>query len=307
MSRLKTAPEAPDARGLDVGTDASLHRAGFGASGADQARFASRLTNRMYSRAELPVRSSLLFASASALCFLGAAARMAMADPVAGAIAGIAGAVHAVLAARSEKRQRARAAKDGDADPSACFIDDDGVLTPRLEPGEQILWSRDADGPLRGWVRKAGGSLQALWGLLLAGLPIATVGAAPSPAVFALLTLATGLGAAMFGRGFRAMFGTDWVKRLVLTDRRLVALAAPGAAQSILLEGRRHRPVVVGRGEGKATFGLDVRPLNSVAPIQLMALYGFDSVGEETAKDLAGSVMDARLERIRLGFAVEGT
>lgn len=274
-------------------TTEALSDAGFLATENDQKKFSSRILARAYSRMDLARYRAPLFGAGAALAAAGAAISFARGQMFAVAIAAGAAAVMAVAFAAVFSSERARRKEDSDFDPRGCFVDETGLLRPALDEGEQLLLVRPADGRDRKLVRAVSGAFQATWGVLLAGLPLATV--APGSVAGAILALAgTLLGAGMFGRGVRTVFFHEPIRAWALTSQRLVGMVAPGSAVSIELSRLRHRPVVVGRPDGSATFAAEVRPLSSVAPLPMMGLVGFDVISAEEGEKWARATMGAR-------------
>ncbi len=305
--RKQKQPKAERAEAATSKTDAlvtteALSGAGFLATEADQQKFSSRILARAYSRMDLPRFRAPLFGAGAALAAAGAAISFGRGQLFATAIAAGAAAVMTVAFGAVFAGDRARRKADSEFDPRGCYVDEAGLLRPTLDEGEQLLLVRPADGRDRKLVRAISGAFQATWGVLLAGLPLATV--APGSVVGAVLALAgTLLGAGMFGRGVRTVFFHDPVRSWALTSQRLVGMVAPGAAVSIELSRLRHRPVVVGRPDGTATFAAEVRPLSAVAPLPMMGLVGFDALPTEEGEKWARATMGARRALLRDGKA----
>lgn len=279
----------------DLSSAESLRAAGFSASPAGQERFLAEVAARRTARMELPVNRALAFVGGGALSLSGALLLLTRGDMTGLWAAGGAAVLHALSAGLSARNRRQLSAPDGDAHPSACFRDPRGTLRLRLGEGERVLREADADGRVRRTTRRVAGALLASWGIVLGGVPIALAGgAALSKSTLLLVTLGTFLGTYVFGRGLVSLFGTKPVERVVLTNHRVAVLAAPGAAHSVLLDRILHRPVVVGREQGRATVALATRPLPATHPLPLPGLYGLHDVDEEAARAWAGDAMDAR-------------
>jgi hypothetical protein len=290
---LRKVHDADEAAAVDLNSNEALARAGFAVDNNAQQRFISRIGQGLYSVPRLVVRPEVLPLGGVLACLTGAGLRMAVGDVQGGVAAGLAAAGHAVFLALGLKRSADRRRREGDDDPRAAF--DDGELKPRLGEDERLLQAVDVPAPRdRGIALSGAGLFQVIWGLLLGGLPLALGGAAQGTVGLLLTAVATMVGTGVFGRGLRALVSLKPVRRLVLTDQRVVMLAAPGAARSIYLDELRHRPVLVARGEGRATLAIDIRPQEALAPLPLMGLVGVDDVDEEEGQRWAADVMDAR-------------
>jgi hypothetical protein len=207
--------------------------------------------------------------------------------------------MHALAAGLVKRAKAQRSLAAAEPHPSACFLDDEGELAPVLSPGETVLFARRADGR-RGFLPRLLASCVLLgWGLVLGGLPVALVGGARlGPVGLVVLSVGTFLGTYAFGRGVSGLFGTHPVERLAVTNQRVVAMFAPGVAQSLPLEAMSYRPVVVARDGGKATLALGMRTLPTTHPLPLHGLYGLFEIPEDEAKHVAGALMDARRRRL---------
>ena len=211
----RDSPAADDAA-TSPSSAIALKSAGFLATEDDQKKFASRILARAYSRMDLPTFRAPIFGGGAALAAAGAVLSFARDQTSAMAIAAGAAGVLAVAFVASTVRERARRDKDSVFDPRGCYLDENGLLVPALDDDEQLLLVHDADGRDRTLVRAISGAFQATWGVLLAGLPLAT--AIPGSAFGAALALGgTLLGAGIFGRGVRTVFFHQAVKRWALT------------------------------------------------------------------------------------------
>lgn len=269
----------------------------FVATELEQQRFAAKIVGRRYWRPELPSGSSLLHFSAGALA---AAFALATRGPMASSVAAaVAAALHLLLWARALHTERARKTSGSDADFDGADTAKGARPLASLDPGEVVWGIFDAQGDPAPRVRVAAGLAFAGWGILLAGLPFALL---PHPGWIGSAVVAVGcfFGSAIFGRGIRNLFRMVPVRQFALTNQRVVAMAGPGIAQSILYRSLRHRPVVVSRTGGRATLAIELRPLASVSPLRFMGLIGLDDVDEPTAIDLARQVVDARQKILHL-------
>lgn len=277
----------------------SLSAAGFHASPAAQQRFLEETAARRTARMELPVHRWMSFAAGGALSLAGAVLVLLRGDMSGLWVAGGAAVLHAISAGFSLRNRGSLSSPDGDPHPSACYRDERGTLRLRLEEGERVLHEADADGPVRTVPRLIAAAVQTSWGIVLGGIPVALLGGAlvSKPALL-LATVGTFLGTYVFGRGVMSLLGTKPVERVVLTDRRIAVLAAPGVAHSVPLDQLRYRPLVIGREAGKATVAITSRPLPATNPLSLPGLYGLHDVDEKTARAWAGDAMDARKKRV---------
>lgn len=269
----------------------------FGASDAEQARFAARVAQRRTSRAELPTLPGLLYLGGGVAAAAFAALLQWRGSQAESGVAWTVCALHGLLTLRAFARQRALSRPDAVPEPDACHRGPDGRLVPVLAPQERILAAFDADGPERKDLRLLAGAAFTLWGVLLAGLPYAMLAGASHPLALVLGGAAAFFGTALAGRGVRTLLSMEAVERFVITNERTIALAGPGAALSIPHHALVHRPLVVGRAGGRASLALALRPLASVSPLPGMALIGLHDVDESRARDLAATVMAARREQ----------
>jgi hypothetical protein len=281
----------------DLTTAESLEAAGFPAPAGKQERFVQDVVTRRQSRMELPTRRWLV-GVAGAILSGGFAAMSASRGDLGGALAcATAAATHLAMAGISFSSLRARAKRE-DTTGDGCWRDDGGVLRLSLEEGERVLKEADADGAPRPLPRKVGGMFTMMWGVLLGGLPLALLGGQPLEGLgLAAAAVGTFFGTYVFGRGVMSMLGAGEVERLVLTDRRIALLAAPGVTVSLPLTTLEHRPVVVGREAGRATLALAERKLPATAPLPLRGLVGLFDLDDEEARGWAGATMDARRAR----------
>jgi xanthosine utilization system XapX-like protein len=279
---------------LDLVDDAALLRDGFPARARDQEKFLAVVVTRRYGRAERSTLPALGPLAGAGALVAGIILELARQNAPAAITLGGAVALLIGLAVARLRRQKARALREGEPDAFACFSRD-GVLHPRLDSGERVILDVDATGPDKRQVRLIAGGATALWGLLLAGLPLSVMPSLGSHPLIALVVLAaSATGALVFGRGVQSLTVVRPAARFVLTDRRVFLAYAEGVGESIPLTALRHRPVVVDRGQGRATLALDVRPLASVAPLAVHGLVGLDDVENTRAVDAARAVMVAR-------------
>ncbi len=279
----------------DLSSAESLSAAGFATSPASQQRFLEDVAAGLCARMELPTSRALAFVAGGALSLAGALMLLLRGDMTGLWAAGGAAALHAVLAGLSARSTKQLASPSGPPHPSACFRDQDGTLRLRLAAGERVLHEADADGRVRTRARLFGSLAQVSWGIVLGGVPIAlAAGGALSKPALLLVAAGTFLGTYLFGRGVLSAIGTRPIERVALTNQRVAVLAAPGAAHSVPLESLRFRPIVVGRGQGRATIALASRTLPATHPLPFPGLYGLHDVDEASARAWAGDAMDAR-------------
>lgn len=279
----------------DLSSVESLTAAGFPTSPASQQRFLEDTAAGRTARMELPTNRAIAFVAGGALSAAGAVVLLSRGDMTGLWAAGGAAVLHAVAAGFSTRNHKQLASRDGDAHPSACFRDNDGKLRLRLREGERVLHEADADGLVRSRARTVAALVQASWGIILGGVPIAiAAGAALSKPALVLVALGTFLGTYVFGRGVMSAAFTRPAERVVLTNQRVAVLAAPGAAHSFPLDTLRYRPVVVARGEGRATVAISSRNLPATHPLPLRGLYGLHDIDEQVAVAWAADAMDAR-------------
>jgi hypothetical protein len=274
----------------------TLQRAGFMATAVRQERFVADVAGRRTAIAELPQSKTVQWLAAGALAGAFAALTLARGNPE-GAYAAFGALLgHGALAFRAWTTRRARSVPEAEPHPAACFRDGEGVLRLVLDPGEEVLRSARADGPTRPRLRQLAGVTQMLWGVILGGLPIAAAAGGVSTGTLLLMGLGTLVGTAFFGRGVESLTSVRPVERIVLTNRRIAALGAPGMAHSIPLVLLPNRPVVVGRDGGRATVAIATRPLRASSPLPFPALYGVHDLDDEQAQAWAKEAMDARKE-----------
>ena len=188
-----------------------------------------------------------------------------------------------------------RRLEQGSEDEWACH-GAAGHLLPRLFEGERLLGTEAASAPIRNGVRRLMGGLQVGWGLVLAGLPLATVasgGADVGEYQFWISGFAV-VGLLVVARGLRDLLFLKPVARWALTDRRLVGMAQPGAARSVWLEELVHKPVVVPRSAERCTLALDLRRLRSVGMFPMRGLWGVDDIPLSEGQRWAQAVVDLR-------------
>lgn len=273
----------------------SLSAARFPANPGSQQRFLQEVTEGRTARMELPHNRALAFGAAWAFSLASAALLLAREDFTGVWAAGGSALLHAMAAGFSTWSRRQHSLPDAEPHPSACYRDEHKQLRLRLQEGEEVLHDAPADGRVRRSARVIAGILQMCWGVVLGGVPIAlAAGAELSKPGLVLVTVGTFLGTYVFGRGVVSLVGTKPVERVVLTNQRVAVLAAPGVAHSLPLKTLRHRPVVVGRGDGRATVALASKTLPSTHPLPMPGLYGLHDVTEAEAKAWAGDAMDAR-------------
>lgn len=289
-----TAKEKAAQKARDEQERASLERAGFRPQVHAQEQFMLRIASKSTVRAELALRESVLYGAGSALS-LGLAVVMFMTARGDIAIAPLlSGVWHAAFAFLAERKRKKRITTKGDDAFEGCERDSKGILRLATEKNERVLYEGDADGRERKTLRNISALVQVFWGILLAGIPGAVFAGLPAPLNMIATVVGTFLGSAIFGRGVRTAIATKPVERVVFTNKRVALLADEGVTHSILYKYLRHRPVVVGREEGRATFGAELRPIVSARPLPVHGLYGFHDIDLESAKKLAQEVMTER-------------
>lgn len=265
----------------------------------DEALFVQRVTDRRFSRLEVPGRASIGFAASGAVWALGATA-LAQRGFSTGVVSvlSLTAAAFAAAAVWSAKAELLRSREDAADSDRGCYRDGQGALMPVLSAGETLILLDDARGLDARLLRKAAASAQALVGFLLAGLPLAVVAGAEPGTIGAGLILWAAvfslLGSLLFGRGLHLAIGSRAAARMALTSQRLVAMAAPGAARCLPLAALRNKPVVVERRLGGATVAFDLVRLPSTGVLPLMGLWGLDDLPVERAKEWARAVLQAR-------------
>lgn len=269
----------PRAR-LDLVDDAALARDGYAATAREQDRFLTDIVARRYGRLERSTLPALGPLAGAGLLVSGVLFELARGSSAGAAVLGIAAAALVVQALARLGTQKARAASASVGDPFAC-VEEAGVLSPVLDEGEHIVVEGSALGEERTTLRRVSGVATLAWGALLAGLPLALL--PKTPLGFVVSGLASIAGALVFGHGAQSLTVVKGAVRCVVTDRRSFFAFAPGVGLSVPHGSLRYRPVVVDRGQGRATLALAVRSLRSVGPLAVHGLVGLDDVAAERA------------------------
>jgi hypothetical protein len=256
----------------DLASADSLQAAGFPVTPDKQERFLSDVVTRRHSRLELLARPWVTGLAGGLLSAAFAFASARRGDPQ-GAMAGGAAALsHFAVALIGLGGQRTRSGRDAGAN-DACYRDDEGKLRLVLGEGESVIVQRAADGEVKSTPRRIGSLFQMMWGTLLGGLPLAFAGGRDLVGLsLGAVAVGTFVGTWVFGRGVAHLLGAKPIERLVITDKRVAALVAPGGAHVVPLQSLHFRPVVVGREEGRATFALGQRPQPAVRPLPVVGL-----------------------------------
>lgn len=274
----------------------------FTASESQQHKFVDRVVQKRFARPDIAVRGWLIPGAAAALQGVGAAALIARGEARAAVIAGLVAAGTASLAWQMWRMQQLKSAADTAPDSEAAYRDADGLLTPVLDDGERVIARLKPDAKQARLARAVSGALQSVWGVLLAGIAVAVVlgrgGDVPQMMMWLMGAIAVG-SSLLFGRGVRDLFGLAAAETLVVTNQRLVAIAAPGALQSMSLEHLTNRPIVVGREDGRATIALALGNHIATARLPVRVLWGQADVDDQVARQVAHAVVDARLTLLR--------
>lgn len=285
-------PVDADARArLDLVDDAALARDGYSATAREQDRFLTDVVARRYGRVERSTLPALGPLAGAGLLVSGLVLELARGNAPGAVMLGAASLVLVAQALARLKTQAARARTTSRGDPFAC-VDEGGVLVPVLDEGERVVVEGSALGAERVRVRRVAGVSTLAWGLLLAGLPLAVLPMTPLAIVVG--ALASAAGALVFGHGAQSLSVVKGGVRCVVTDRRTFVAFAPGVGVSVPHAALRHRPVVVDRGEGRATLALALRPLASVGPLAIHGLIGIDDVESARAVEGARAVVAHR-------------
>ena len=274
--KLKRAPK----RKLAVADDARPVAA-YAADDDAQARFAEMVTNRAFIRAELESGASAMHMPAAALAVTGGLALAQLERP--GVL------MMAVVAALHVGQTLYRAVRSASEAPPGL-----SALS-----AEQVRARAPAGGALAKGRRVVMGAAQTAAGVLLSGLPIATVGPEGAGVLgFVVATAGTFFGTLIFGRGIRAMTGTTAASEVVVTDEEIV-LVAGERRRALKLTALKHRPVLVERQDGTATVAFDLMALPARAPLFDRGLVGADGVSLEDGKALITAAVDARKKLVR--------
>jgi hypothetical protein len=269
----------------------------------DERVFLERAVSRRFVRLEVLRRAAAGYAASGALMALGGAVLAGRGARDAALMSAVCSAVLAALAVRAGKAELERRRGTGTDWLASCVQGERGELVAMLGPGEELLLAHDLSGPTGGMLRRAAAWAQAFMGFLMAGLPPAVLASRqdPGPWLIAWAWLVALGGAAVFGRGIHLVVGATPAQRLVLTNQRLVALGAPGAARSLLLSELRHKPAVVERLDGTATVAFAFERLKSAGLFPLMGIWGLDGVAAEAAREWAQAVRARQVQRLGQG------
>ena len=280
--------------------DGRVHGGGFTASEGEEARFVDAVLQGRYGAPEIPVHGGVATGVGALFCILGTSLALREGQEGFSEVLVFYAVILTGIAIARFRMHRERAREGCAPHPHAGWESPDGLM-PSLAEGETLIRRAHMALPARHGFRRISGIVQLGWGLMLTGLPIATV-MGPGEALrggyliwAAVFTLA---GALVFGRGVRDLFALGSANTLVLTSERLVLLAAPGAVRSVCLERLPHRPAVVRRTDGRATLGLDLQRLTSAGMLPWKGLWGSDGMEPEEADAWARDVITQRELRI---------
>ena len=286
----------------DQGSSSPAPTPGFSSTPEVEERYVQDVLNGRYTRLEGGARWSVAMAGAAALWIVGAylveARDLDTARQIAFAMAG----VHLVAAVLLWTRENGPGfGQSGPKQKRGC-IRVDGRLGPVLRDGERVLFEAPASGPYLSRIRWVVAVSQAMAGVLLAGLPMATAlvdasgqsGFSTSLAIWTVVM--TEIGALLVGRGAQTLFSVRPVLQFALTDQRLVAMTRPGFARSLRLTDLVHKPVVIERFEGGATVGFHLEKLASMGLFAPRGLWGLHQISVSEARAWAKAVMETRRE-----------
>lgn len=283
----------------DLAGSDSLLAAGFHVAPIRQERFVTSVMRRIHSRLEMLAHPWVTGVAGGALSVGFSALSMSRGDALGAMAAGAAALSHLAVAFIGFNGQRTRSSRD--AEPGAgCYRDDDGELRFTLDEGETLIAQHHADGRVRAIPRRVGAFFQSMWGLLLGGLPLALAAGRELVGLpLGAVAIGTFIGTWVFGRGVAHFVGVRPVESVVLTDRRVVLLLAPGMVHITPLVSLPYRPVVVARDDHRATLAIGQRSLPAVRPAPLFGLVGWDDLDVKDAERWAGELMDARKKRMK--------
>ena len=268
---------------------------GFSTTREQETRYIQWVAECRYARLEVPGRSGVVPLIAGGLTVITGpvCASLGFAELTLPFI--VSGLILLLLGAFRAGAHRGRSLATGPEDEWACYRTAEG-LVPRLMEDESLLGVTPATAPIRNGVRRVMAGLQVVWGIVLAGLPIATVAVAGENVGDRQfwISLFTVVGWVVVARGVRDGFFLNPVSHWAMTTRRLVAMAGPGQARSLFFEYLVHVPLVVPRSEDKATFALELRRLVSAGMLPMRGLWGVDEMERSRAEEWAKVVMAAR-------------
>lgn len=268
---------------------------GFEASTEQEERFIQAVAECRYGRLELPIRTGIVPFFAGVFTVAAGPVSGMMGFPSLTLSYVVAGLALLLLSAFRYSSNGPRRSPKGSDDEWACY-ETDGGLKPRLFAGENWVASTRATAPQRRHVRWLMGGLQLVWGMMLSGLPLATVaGVSDTLEDYQFwVALFTTIGTFVMGRGLRDLLFLRPVITWALTDQRLVAMAGEGAARSMWFESLVHKPLVVPRSETRATLGLELRKLESAGMLPMRGLWGVDEMPREEADEWARAIVKFR-------------
>jgi hypothetical protein len=276
--------------------DGQVEGGGFTASPDDESRFVDAVIQGRYGAPEVPLHGGVATGVGALFCALGTFAALRHGQRPFSEVLIFYAVVLAGIAYARFRMHRERGVEGCPPHPHACWETEEGLM-PSLADGERLIRRLSVSLPARDGFRRISGFVQLGWGVMLAGLPLATVVAPGEPleggylAWAAIFTLA---GALVVGRGVRDLLFLGNARALVLTNERLVLLAGLGAARSIALEHLGHRPVVVRRVDGTATLGLDLPRLTSAGMLPWKGLWGTDGIEPDEADAWAQDLIEQR-------------
>lgn len=270
---------------------------GFTTNKAQEKQFIQWVASCRYGRVEIESHTGVIPMVAGALTVACGPLSQAFGYPMLNLPFIVSGLILLLLGGFRFGPNATRKLANGQEDEWACYDGTNG-LVPRLFEGEQLLGTENASAPIRNGVRRLMGGLQVGWGLVLAGLPLATVasgGADVEEYQFWISGFAV-VGLLVVARGVRDLLFLKPVIRWALTDRRIVGMAQAGAARSLWMEELAHKPVVVPRSKTTCTVAFDLRRLRSVGMFPMRGLWGVDEMEREEGQRWAQAVVDLRGE-----------
>ncbi len=127
------------------------------------------------------------------------------------------------------------------------------------------------------------GLFQMTWGMILTGLPALFLDFSKSALSVVLSGAAFVLASALFGRGFRAIVGTQSIESWWVDARGIHGLVAGRPYEMYSWSSLKHMPVLMKRSHDW-TLAFDCLPQPSLAPLPVYALVGADTIDEAKAR-----------------------